>query len=89
MRLTFDPDIPTCGNGKDEEEANEQEGFEVVCGYALCGKDHGSDELTLCSAKACAENDAETASVGGLYRRRNFGCMTVSTKKRARRLGRT
>jgi hypothetical protein len=40
---TFDPDIGTCSNSKNQEESDEEERFKVVRRYAFRRKDHRAD----------------------------------------------
>lgn len=45
--LTFDPHIGSCGNGKNQEEEDEDEGLQVVCGHSLDPKENGAQQLAL------------------------------------------
>lgn len=45
--LTFNPHIGSGCNGKDQEEKDENEGLQVVCGHPLDPKENCAQQLAL------------------------------------------
>ena len=62
------PDIGARCDGEDEQEADEQEAFEVVGRDALGGENHRANKLALCRTETSAEDNRETASIWGCGR---------------------
>ena len=66
LRLTFDPNIPAGSNGKDQQEPDEQEGFQIICRNAFCREYHSPNELALRSAESSTKDNAQATPVWGL-----------------------
>lgn len=63
--LTLDPNVPAGSDSKDEQETDEQERLEVVCGNTLSGENHGADKFALSCSEPSAEDDTEATTIGG------------------------
>jgi len=62
--LTFDPDIRARSDGKDKQEANEEECLEGIGRYAFSREDHRADELALSGPETGSEDNSKTATIG-------------------------
>lgn len=59
----MDPDVSRSGDGKEEEETNEDERLEVAGSDGLGREDHSSDQLSLSRAEASSKNYSHASSI--------------------------